>query len=229
MKPSLNVAQKLPRKSLAQQVAEQVRAAIFDGRLRSGSTLRQAELARDFGVSIIPLREALCQLEGEGLVCHESHRGVMVADVNAEDVEELIQICTTLEELAFQRAMPHITDLDIDEAEAALLAMRSAKDVSSFGELAWSMRRALLHGMDSPRLLQMIENLNKNNRRYLGVFFNDPAARKWLFGQWTKLVDLAHKRDLAGVLKNIAKSQREGPVIARRLLPSREAKVKAKS
>lgn len=229
MKPTLTIAQKLPRKSLAKQVAEQVRAAIFDGRLRSGSTLCQTDLARDFGVSIIPLREALCQLEGEGLVCHESHRGVVVADVNAEDVEELIQICTTLEALAFKLAMPQITDADVDEAEAALCAMKSEDDLSAFGDQAWSMRHALLRKMDSPRLLQMIESLNKNNRRYLAVFFNDPAARKWLFGQWTKLVRFARRRDLAGVLKNIAKAQREGPVIARRLLPSREAKAKAKS
>ncbi|HUR27216.1 MAG TPA: GntR family transcriptional regulator [Planctomycetota bacterium] len=228
MKPSASVAHKLQRKSLPQLVAEQVRTAIFDGRLRSGSTLRQAELARDFGVSIIPLREALCQLEGEGLVHRESHRGVVVADVNAEDVEELIRICTTLEALAFRCAMPQLTDADVDEAEEALRALRTEHDLTAFGDLAWSLRRALLRNMDSPRLLQMIETLNKNNRRYLAAFFNDPAARKWLLGQWTKLVRCARQRDLAAVLENIGKAQREGPTIARRLLPRRGSKARTK-
>ncbi len=228
MKLPSPVAQPLPRKSLAQQVADQIRAAILDGRLPSGKALRQTALARDFGVSVIPLREALCQLEGEGLVLHQSHRGVVVADLNSEDVEELIKICTTLEILAFRSAMPRITDADIAEAEAALRALRGEDRLSAFGDLAWSLRRALLQNMDSPRLLQMIETLNKNNRRYLAVFFNDPAARKWLLGQWSKLLAFARRRDLEGVLENIAKAQREGPRLARRLLPRRLSKPAAK-
>ncbi|HTF87635.1 MAG TPA: GntR family transcriptional regulator [Planctomycetota bacterium] len=229
MRPAQTVARTLPRKSLAQQVADQMRSAIFDGRLRSGATLRQSALARDFGISVIPLREALCQLEGEGLVRHQSHRGVVVADMNVEDVEELIQISTTLEQLAFRRAIPRITDADVSEAEATLKALRTERDLGAFGEQAWSMRRALLQHMQSPRLLQMIENLSKNNRRYLAVFYNDPAARKWLFGQWAKLIQAARRRDLAAVLKNIAKAQREGPVIARRVLPRRESSAEPKS
>jgi hypothetical protein len=47
--------------------------------------------------------------------------------------------------------------------------------------------------------------------------------------QWTKLVRFARRRDLDGVLKNIANAQREGPVIARRLLPRRESKKQAAS
>lgn len=223
------IAQTLPRKSLSQQVAEQLRAAIFDGRLTSGAPLRQSALAREFGVSVIPLREALCQLEGEGLVRHEPHRGVVVADVNAEDVEELIGICTTLEMLAFRRAMPQITDADIAEAETALRALKRETDLNRFGDLAWSLRFALLQRMDSPRLLQMIETLAKNNRRYFAAFCHDPAARKWLFGQWTRLIEAARERDLQAVLKNIANAQREGPAMARRLLPSRAKTAKEKS
>jgi DNA-binding GntR family transcriptional regulator len=227
MKPGTHVARALPRKSLAQQVAEQLRAAIFDGRLPAGSTLRQSALAREFGVSVIPLREALCQLGGEGLVRHEPHRGVVVSDVDAEDVEELIAICTTLEALAYRRALPRVTDEDVDEAEAALRQLRSETDLNAFGDLAWSLKFALLRRTDSPRLLQMIETLAKNNRRYFAAFCSDPAARKWLLGQWTKLVKLARERDLAGILKNIANAQREGPELARRLLPARTTNGKA--
>ena len=228
MKTGPPIARTLPRKSLAQQVADQLRKAIFDGHLASGSTLRQAALARDFGVSVIPLREALCQLEGEGLVRHEPHRGVLVSDVAAEDVEELVQICTTLEKLAFARALPRLTDADVDEAERALRELRSETDLNAFGDQAWRLKFALLRHMDSPRLLQMIETLAKNNRRYFAVFCHDPAARKWLCGQWSKLIKLARERNVPGVVKHFAKSQREAPAIARRLLPSRATNGKAR-
>jgi|SRR5882672_9366223 len=229
MKPATSIACTLPRKSLAHQVAEQLRTAIFDGRLAAGATLRQSALARDFGVSVIPLREALCQLEGEGLVHHEPHHGVVVSDVNAEDVEELVGICTSLETLAFARALPRLTDADVAEAEKALRALRDETDLNAFGDLAWSLKLALLRRMDSPRLLQMIATLSKNNRRYFAAFCHDPAARKWLFGQWTKLIKLARDRDVAGISKHFAKAQHDAPAIARRLLPSRASNGKVRS
>jgi DNA-binding GntR family transcriptional regulator len=213
------VAQPLPRASLAQRVAEELRAAIFDGRIGAGTTLRQSALAREFGVSVIPLREALCQLEGEGLVHHQAHRGVVVADMSAEDVAELILICGTLESLAFTRAVPHLSDTDVDEAERILAELRGTGDVTAFGDLAWRMRSALLRPSRSPRLLQMLEALNKGNRRYFALFLRDEAARKWLFVQWTRLVKLARKRDVAGVIGQLERSQREGSAIAKRLLP----------
>ena len=114
------------------------------------------------------------------------------------------------------------------EAERALRALRGETDLNAFGDLAWKFKHALLQHMDSPRLLQMIETLSKNNRRYFMVFCRDAAARKWMFGQWTKLIKLARERDVDGVAKHFARAQREAPAIARRLLPSRASNGKVR-
>jgi DNA-binding GntR family transcriptional regulator len=221
MTSDTRIATPLRRTSLSHGVADSLRAAILEGRLAAGVPLRQAALAREYGVSVIPLREALCQLEGEGLVSREPHHGVVVTDMNAEDIDELITICTTLESLAFERAVPKLSDQDLAEAEAALEQARGVRDFAQFCDLSWKLRFALQRKSDSPRLLHLLETLSKSNRRYFALFFHDAAARKWLLGQWAKLLVAARKRDTKAVLEHIVRSKRQAAELAKRLLPAR--------
>jgi DNA-binding GntR family transcriptional regulator len=212
-------AEPIRRASLAQQVAESVRNAILDGKIPGGSVLRQTALARELGVSVIPLREALRQLEGEGLVHHEAHRGVVVATLDAEDVRELVEICGALEALAFPRALPRIQPDDLERAESALAALREETDLTRFAELAWELRAALLRPAKSPRLLQQLELLSKTNRRYWAPFLRDPKARAWILEHWTKLIECARRGDLAGVTAQLDRCHVEGLALGRALLP----------
>lgn len=207
------------RVSLAQQVADSLRAAILDGRIAGGSVLRQSALARELGTSVIPLREALRQLEGEGLVHHQAHRGVVVATFDAEDVREIVEICAALEALAFPRSLPALTPDDIARAEAALAALRDETDLVRFAELAWELRAALLRPAQSPRLLQQLELLSRSNRRYWAPFLRDAKARRWLLELWRRLIDDARRKDLAGVLAQLQRAQREGVELSRSLMP----------
>lgn len=212
-------AEPVRRASLAQQVAESLRNAILDGHIAGGSVLRQTSLARELGVSVIPLREALRQLEGEGLVHHEAHRGVVVATFDAEDVRELVEICGALEAIAFPRALPKIQPADLDKAEAALAALRDETDLARFAELAWDLRAALLRPAQSPRLMQQLELLSKTNRRYWAPFLRDPTARAWKLEHWAKLIDCARRGDLAGVNAQLERGRVEALALGRTLLP----------
>ncbi len=212
-------ADSLQRKSLAQQIAENLRSAIFSGRIPGGAVLRQSALAAEFGVSVIPLREALRQLEGEGLLHQERRRGVVVADLSADDVEELVDIFHALEALALPRALPRLTDADLDRARAALDAMHGEQEIGPFATHMWDFKHALLSRAESPRLLSLLELLHKSARRYVSLFLLDADARAMMLRHFRERLELARGRDLQGLLRHGESCFREGIVTVRRLLP----------
>ncbi len=89
-------------------VAQVLRAAILEGRLKPGSPLRETHLASDLGVSRAPLREALALLSEEGLVEKIPYRGAFVATVSEEDIAEIASLRKRLEPYAIELAMPRL-------------------------------------------------------------------------------------------------------------------------
>ena len=76
-------------RQLRKLVADQLRAAILDGRFKPGEWLRQERVAQELGVSQMPVREALKELAAEGLIEHVPYRGVRVVTLSVEDIEDL--------------------------------------------------------------------------------------------------------------------------------------------
>src|SRR3954469_589073 len=110
-----------PSKSSAPDlVRDGLRKAIFAGDLVAGTQLRQDELASRFGTSRIPVREALRQLESEGLVTLHPNRGAAVSSVSLEDVLELLEIRIGLECRALKLAIPNMVAADFDLAAEIL-------------------------------------------------------------------------------------------------------------
>src|SRR5579883_1589456 len=90
-------------------VADVLREAILTGILKAGQPLRQEDISAQFGLSRSPVREALRQLEGEGLVKLYPHRGAVVAEFPLSELWELCEIRIPLETTAIRLAMPHLT------------------------------------------------------------------------------------------------------------------------
>jgi DNA-binding GntR family transcriptional regulator len=103
----------LPRRpeTRSEALIDALREAILTGRYRPGERLVQDELAEAFGVSRIPLREALRRLEGEGLVIISPNRGAAVRPLVPKDVVDLFDLRLALETLAIRRAAERYTDL----------------------------------------------------------------------------------------------------------------------
>jgi DNA-binding GntR family transcriptional regulator len=98
------------------QVVEVLRSAIIHGRFEPGDRLIESALSAEFGTSRGPVREALRQLENEGLVMSFPYRGAIVLGVSDEEVQEvLIPIRLTLERYSFARAIEVMTDDDFAE------------------------------------------------------------------------------------------------------------------
>jgi DNA-binding GntR family transcriptional regulator len=110
------------KRSLADDVVDRLRDAIFHGSFKPGEPLREEQLAAMLDVSRGPVREALVQLEREGLVIVRRHRGATVARLSRGDLEEVYSLRFALERLAVQRAALYATETDFAAMQAVLAA-----------------------------------------------------------------------------------------------------------
>ncbi|MEI4768731.1 GntR family transcriptional regulator [Psychrobacillus sp. FJAT-51614] len=107
----------IDRATLQFKVTTKLRDLILKGEFKMGDRLMQEEWAAKLGVSRMPLREALKQLEVEGLVRIEPRRGAIVTPVSTDDIEEIYQLRAMLEGEAVVKALPFLDEEDISELE----------------------------------------------------------------------------------------------------------------
>lgn len=109
---------------LAASIRSLLRTAILKGELAPGERLREVEIAARYQVSRGPVREALLQLEQEGLVLLRRNRGAIVARLSRDDLEEVYSLRLALERLAAQRAARYGTEADFAKLDAILHEFR---------------------------------------------------------------------------------------------------------
>ncbi len=112
--------------SLTDKAYAAIKTAILSLELEPGTPLVESELAKQLGISKIPLREALHQLENDGLVNRIPYKGVYVSGLTNQDAAELALIRGVLEGLAARLAMPKMTQADILKSEAILSEAQQA-------------------------------------------------------------------------------------------------------
>jgi DNA-binding GntR family transcriptional regulator len=145
------------RKSAPDLVRDGLREAILAGLYSEGQQLRQDDLAEQFGTSRIPVREALRQLESEGLVEIQTNKGAIVKAISIDDVFELLDIRIALECRALKLAIPNMAVEDLDLAEEILAEYDQSPDPALWGEMNWRFHWTLYSPCNRPRLLAMIE------------------------------------------------------------------------
>ncbi len=119
--------QSMPRgRSLRHEIGDALRAEILDGRLEPGERVLEIDLARRFGVSRQPVREAIRSLEHEGLLTSLPNRGTFVTRVSLEDAISIQDIRAELEGLAARLAVANLTDRDYRLLEDIVEQMRVA-------------------------------------------------------------------------------------------------------
>ena len=165
----MSTASEEQRQTAPSVIAERIRQAIVRGHLRGGQPLRQAEIAERFGVSRIPVREALSQLEGEGWVSSTPHRGVVVTDLSADDIRDLCDIRIDLETRALRLAIPNLDEKTLARAEAVLDEIDADPTVDTWADYNLTFHCTLYERANRPRLLTLIKNLHRLTSRYLIV------------------------------------------------------------
>ncbi len=158
------------RKTVTGMALEVLRERILRGEYREGEQLRQDALAESLGVSRIPVREALRQLEAEGLVTFNPHYGAVVSSLSLEDIEELCQLRALLESELIRIAIPNLTEEDHERADAILDAYEAAferRDIAEWGALNWRFHSTLLWAANRPLTLSVLSTLHNQSDRYM--------------------------------------------------------------
>src|SRR6266542_377987 len=114
------------KKTIAAMVQDRIRDAILNGKLPAGSRLDQNQIANDLNVSLVPVREALKKLEGEGFVQIIPRRGAFVAESSLEDMEDLYFARGMLEGQAAYHAAKNLTDADLAKLDQLFHIMGAA-------------------------------------------------------------------------------------------------------
>jgi DNA-binding GntR family transcriptional regulator len=143
----------------ADAVTEALRDMILSGSVAVGVQLKQEMLARRFGVSRIPIREALKRLQAEGLVDHTPHQGSIVASQSIPELLEALDIRAGLETRALALAIPRMQARDHRAAREILKRYDASDSPREWTELNLEFHMALYRPCARPRLLRMIEEV----------------------------------------------------------------------
>jgi DNA-binding GntR family transcriptional regulator len=157
-------------RTVAGLVAERLRAQIVAGELPSGSKLRQVEIARRFGVSTTPVREALAALQREGLVRLHPQRGAVVFVPTVEDLREHYEIRAALEAVAAARTAERFEESWVAPLEALLDEMSTGPPAARYIELNQHFHTQLYEHCERQRLVEMIAGLRDASSAYLHIY-----------------------------------------------------------
>src|SRR6201984_543781 len=160
----------IPRQSLTSAMVEKIREQIIRGEIQEGAQLRRDAIAAQFHVSRIPVREALRQLDAEGLITIVPNRGAIVPALSPDDIEELFSIRALLEPEILKLSIPRLTEDDFSQAAAVLREyvseLRRDDHVSTWGRLNWHFHSLLYSRANQPRFIAIIRNVNNSGERY---------------------------------------------------------------
>ena len=159
----------LLHRTIAASAAEEIRKLIFDGELKDGQPIRQDFLAARLGISRTPIREALVQLETEGLVRSEPHKGAVVAGLSLADIEETFELRELLEPVLLKASAPRLTDEDFRKLKAIskeYSAELCTHNVARWGEVNTALHATLYARAGRPQTEAIVARLLQASDRY---------------------------------------------------------------
>lgn len=200
---------RVPAQSRREHVVEILRDAITTGRLNPGDRLVEIDLARELGTSRAPVREALRQLEQEGLVASYPYRGSEVLGVSQTEVEQvLVPIRVTLERFAFSEAMGRLEEQDFDQLQSLIDDMVVAarnKETDQLADLDIRFHELIMIRSEQRHCLQVWKTIQPRVRAY---FRRDAPAHESptsVAHQHQELLDELRGGDEARVLEAISR------------------------
>lgn len=187
--------------TLAEQVFRRIQAAIVRGEIAPGSKISEPELARTYGISRGPLREAMHRLEGQRLVVRVPHAGARVVSLGARELVELYQIREALEGMACRLAAQRMTQADIDELRRVLDAHeRDEAFQAGRGyyqqEGDYDFHYRIVQGSGNGMLIRLLcDELYQLARMYRIQYSASPHRPRQAFAEHHRILDAIAERD----------------------------------
>lgn len=198
------------RRAVGQWVLEQLYSDIFSGRLPTGAEVGEIELSTRLGVSRSPVRDALRQLEFDGLVVEGAKNGLrVVRGFTTQDIAELYDVRAALEALAFEVAARSVTDEDLHRLQTINAEMDAAESASPAGDGRdyghdVAFHREVCRITNMPRLRRTLDGILRETRALLrhvdlvGAYPDSPAEVKEAHQEHWDLLEKLRQRDPEG-------------------------------
>jgi len=189
----------LVHESLKSKVARSLRMAIQTGQLEPGERLVEEEIAKQLGVSRVPVREAIHVLEADGLLVTEHGRGASVANPSVVDIEEIYGLRIALENYCISRVIDNNNDAEVDMLQALVDKMsewRPGDDRSELLELDLVFHERLCEMANNEKLLITWRSQMAQLRMLLilsDAYLEDPGG---IERGHQRIVDAIRQRDL---------------------------------
>ena len=154
----------LASRPLYEEVADQLRVRIFAHELAPGTWIDEQTLAKEFGISRTPLREAIKVLAAEGLITMKLRRGAYVTEVNRGDLEQIFTILSLLEGQAAKEASTKAQEKDLNELDDMHLRLEKAaadRNLEQFFEVNVRFHERVIAIANNPWLTDVIADLRK--------------------------------------------------------------------
>ena len=175
-----------------------LRTDILTGELGPGDQVVQELLAERYGVSRVPLREALKTLESEGQVVYYPHRGYFVAELSVADLMEVYRLRSLLEAEAIRHAVPALNDGDVDDLADLLAEVDAASRAEDVLAMTAANRRfhfAIFDAAGMPRLTRLLHQLWDATDAYRALYFQQSINRSRVGREHARMLAALRARD----------------------------------
>jgi len=178
-------------------IYKRILGAIEDGSLAPGTRLREADLAKHYGVSRTPIREGLKRLESQGLAIHEPNRGMVIPVLDNDQLNELYVVRVVLEGTVARLAAQHATQAEIEvlhemvEADSAMTG-----DAAALATSNRAFHRRLTSASHNRFLAAQIGHLKQSLLLLSGTTFDDPLRREQAIEEHARIVEAIRLRDV---------------------------------
>ncbi len=184
--------------SLRDRIYQQLRNDILNGRYRPGESLIEMKVAKKMGVSRTPVREAIRQLELEGLVSSIPNKGVVVQGVSEQDIEDIYTIRKMIEGLAARWAAEKITDEQLKELKDIIDLMEfytEKDDIDKVSELDTKFHDIIFKACDSRPLESVLTNFHHFIQRARLVSIKSSGRASHSLEEHSKIYEALKSRD----------------------------------
>ena len=188
------------RTSMVDTVTERLRRAILFGEMEPGGRIRVGELEQRFGVSHIPIREALRRLEAEGLVVTSPQRATLVAGIALDDLAGLYDLRRMIEVPVVERSAQCATPEQLQAVRDALVVLEQAEPESpSFWDAHRAFHWALMEPGATSWTQRVIEQLWQSAERYVRLTAAAFGTTEEAMREHRRLVELFEERDAPAI------------------------------
>lgn len=185
----------LDKTTISIQVAQELRRRILAGHYPQGIKLQQEQIAAELGVSRSPVREALGQLEAEGLVVLTPQKGAQVSPISRDEIAELFELRLLVEPHLIALAIPQMTEADLNKATAIISEMADIS-LDGWGDANWRLHETLYAPAGRPGMVKLLRRTHETIGRYIRMQVMATNGRADAHREHKLILDACRKRDV---------------------------------